>query len=156
MVYDLMRNDETLYRLLNFGREGVNYEIVDGNEQDLQILMRLSMASILTSGAAVWINLRWPFLRTGYMTRLGTYMPYTINTRNHIPMQGLYLTRQPVETELAALNDVKTRHQGPLAFGKAGDPVAAVEKFREELMSAGYDIVLAEVQRQIDEWKASR
>src|SRR5690606_2622700 len=30
MVYDLLRNDEEIYRLMNYGIEGVHYEIKDG------------------------------------------------------------------------------------------------------------------------------
>ena len=75
--------------------ERVNYEIVDGKRTSLLDLMRLSMASGPNFWAAVWMALRWPFLRTGY-DKIGTYMPYTINTRNHIPMQGLVFDKTPV------------------------------------------------------------
>lgn len=39
-------------------------------------------------------------------------------------------------------------------MGKAGDPAAAVEEFRSKLKQAGYDKVLAELQKQLDAYKA--
>jgi putative aldouronate transport system substrate-binding protein len=47
-----------------------------------------------------------------------------------------------------------TAEMGPaIGAGKAGDPVQAVEQFRQKLKTAGYDKVLAELQRQMDEYK---
>ncbi|MGI5851412.1 MAG: ABC transporter substrate-binding protein [Caldicoprobacterales bacterium] len=156
MVYDLMRNDETLYRLLNFGREGVNYEIVDGKRTRPADFDETEHGfySNFWGGRMDKFEMALPSDRV--YDKIGDLYAIYDQYKKPYPYAGFVFDKTPVETELAALNDVKTRHQGPLAFGKAGDPVAAVEKFREELMSAGYDIVLAEVQRQIDEWKASR
>lgn len=43
---------------------------------------------------------------------------------------------------------------GPaITYGKAGDPAQAVEQFRSKLKTAGYDKVLAELQRQMDAYK---
>ena len=154
MVYDLMRNDETLYRLLNYGREGVNYEIVDGKRTRPEGFDDTEHGFFSNFWGGRMDKFEIPSDRD--YDGIGELYAEYDEVKKPYPYAGFVFDKTPVEAELSALNDVKTRHVGPIVFGKAGDPEAAVEKFRDELKKAGYDRVLEEIQRQIDEWAASR
>lgn len=156
MVYDLMRNDETLYRLLNFGREGVNYAIVDGKRTRPEGFDETEHGfySNFWGGRMDKFEMALPSDRV--YDKIGDLYAEYDKVKKPYPYAGFVFDKTPVETELSALNDVKSRHVPPIVFGKAGDPEAAVEKFREELKSAGFDTVLEEIKRQMEQWKASR
>lgn len=156
MVYDLMRNDEELYKLLNFGREGVNYEVVDGKRTRPEGFdeNEHGFFSNFWGGRMDEFELALPSDRV--YEDIGDLYDIYDEYKKPYPYAGFVFDKTPVETELTALNDVRARHQGPIMFGGAGDPEAAIEKFREDLKSAGYDTVLEEIQRQIDEWMASK
>lgn len=154
MVYDLMRNDETLYRLLNYGREGVNYVIVDGKRDRPEGFDDTEHGFYSNFWGGRMDKFEIPSVRD--YDGIGELYAEYDKVKKPYPYAGFVFDKTPVEAELSALNDVKTRHVGPIVFGKAGDPEAAVEAFREDLKKAGYDKVLEEIQRQIDEWAASR
>ena len=154
MVYDLMRNDETLYRLLNYGREGVNYIIKDGKRVRPEGFDETEHSFFSNFWGGRMDKHEIPTDRT--YDKIGELYTEYDKVKKPYPYAGFVFDRTPVESELSALNDVKMRHIPPLAFGKAGDPEAAVQKFQKELKTAGYDKVLDEIQRQINEWKESK
>lgn len=154
MVYDLMRNDETLYRLLNYGREGVNYAIVDGKRTRPEGFDETEHSFYSNFWGGRMDKYEIPSDRT--YDKIGDLYAEYDKVKKPYPYAGFVFDKTPVEAELSALNDVKARHIPPIVFGKAGDPEAAVKKFQDELRKAGIDKVLAEIQKQLNEWKESR
>lgn len=68
---------------------------------------------------------------------------------------GYCFNSEPVKTQYAAVNDVVTQYQAVLGLGVV-DPASELENFRSALKAAGIDDVIAENQRQYDEWKATQ
>nr|WP_181376673.1 ABC transporter substrate-binding protein [Paenibacillus agaridevorans] len=71
------------------------------------------------------------------------------------PLLGFNFDPSKVTTELAAVSNVKEEYWSALMTGTVNPDVQltkAIEKFK----AAGLDTVLAEIQRQVDEWKATR
>ena len=60
-----------------------------------------------------------------------------------------------MKTQYAAVSDVITQYQAVLGLGVV-DPATELENFRSSLKAAGIDEVIAENQRQYDEWKAAQ
>ncbi|MCL6604892.1 MAG: DUF3502 domain-containing protein [Paenibacillus sp.] len=61
--------------------------------------------------------------------------------------------KSAVEAEMTAISQV-TGELGPaITLGKVADSVKAVEEFRKKLKQAGYDKVIAELQKQMDAFK---
>ena len=67
---------------------------------------------------------------------------------------GFNFDSEPVKTELAAINNVIEEFAVPLETGSI-DPKENLPKYVEKLRLAGADTVLAEIQKQYDEWKKS-
>lgn len=68
---------------------------------------------------------------------------------------GFSLNTEPVATELAACTAAVSEYIGTLTSG-AVDPEAVLPEFRAKLKAADVDKVIAEVQRQVDEWKKTK
>lgn len=72
---------------------------------------------------------------------------------------GFVFDTSPVVNEIAACTSVVMEYQKELAEGKLNsqkDVEDAVQEFVEKLQANGSEKIVAEVQRQIDEWKAAR
>jgi putative aldouronate transport system substrate-binding protein len=69
------------------------------------------------------------------------------------PYGRFVFNKQAVENEIAAIGDVITKNVPAISVGKAGDPEKAVTEFRNQLKKAGYDKYLAEVQKQMNDYK---
>lgn len=66
---------------------------------------------------------------------------------------GFVWNMEPVKNEIAAVNNVKEKYFTALECGSV-DPETTVPQFIEELKAAGIDTIVAEKQRQLDEWAA--
>lgn len=152
MAYDLIRNDEKVYRLLNYGIEGVQYEIKDGK--------RVRPASYDPKQHEFYSDywggrmdkLEIPSDTTWDQVEETLYAEYDKIKKTYAYGQFVF-DKTPIEAEFAAISQV-TGEMGPaITYGKAGDPVKAVEAFRAKLKAAGYDKVMAELQKQLDAYK---
>lgn len=152
MAYDLIRNDKEIYQLLNYGIEGVQYEIKDGKRVRPAGYdqTRDEFSSNFWGGRVdkfeIPSDTTWDQLEEVMYAEYDTYKkPY--------PYGQFVFDKTPVEAELTAVTQV-TGEMGPaITYGKAGDPLQAVADFRSKLQVAGYDKVLAELQRQMDAFK---
>ncbi|MBW5447742.1 DUF3502 domain-containing protein [Cohnella sp. CFH 77786] len=151
MVYDLIRNDQEIYRLFNYGIEGVQYVVKDGKRYrpegyDVQ---RDDFYSDFWGGRVdkneipdgTW----WDGWKDLYASYDQIKKPY--------PYGRFVFNKDPVNNELTAISQVVSQSLPAIVFGKAGDPEKAVNDFRSQLKSAGYDKVVAEIQKQLDEYK---
>ncbi len=152
MAYDLIRNNEEIYHLINYGIEGVQYEIKDGKRATPAGYdeAKHSFYSDFWGGRVdkfeIPSDMSWDKLgETLYAEYDQIKKPYAYGK--------FVFDKTPVEAELTAITQV-TGELGPaITLGKVDDPVKAVEQFREKLKQAGYEKVLAELQKQLDALK---
>ena len=154
MVYDRLRNDKEIYMLLNYGIEGVDY--------------------IMNPDGTLGRPEGWDGTRDGLATnfwagRMDKFEPINENwwtgTRGLIaelsgvareyPLEKFAFDNTRVAAEVAAIGDVCASHLGLISYGKAGDPDKAVAAFRAALKAAGYEKMQAEIQSQLDAFKAA-
>ena len=151
MVYELIRQDKEVYQLLNFGIEGVQYEIKDGKR------VRPAGFDDAKDGFAsnFWGGRVDKFELPSDTDWSGINQIYEANDKikKDYPYGRFVFDRTPIETEITAITEVMSKLGPAISFGKAGDPVKAVEEFRAKLKVAGYDKVLAEVQKQMNAFK---
>lgn len=153
MAYELIRNNEEIYHLLNYGLEGVQYEIKDGKRVRPAGYdeARDGFYSDFWGGRVDKFEI--PSETTWDQIEETLYAEYDQIKKPYVYGQFVF-DKTPVDAELTAISQV-TGELGPaIVFGKAGDPAAAVEEFRNKLKQAGYDKVLAELQKQMDAYKA--
>ena len=68
---------------------------------------------------------------------------------------GFNWNSEDVMTEITACSNVKAKYENALFCG-ALDPATTIPKFVEELKDAGVDDIIAEKQRQLDEWRSEQ
>lgn len=154
MVYDLVRNDEKMYRLFNWGREGVQYVITaDGKRDKPEGYSNQTdeFYSNFWGGRMDKFELEYPNadMYDDWEKIYEEYDSYKVPYR-----YGQFVfDSNPVANELAAMSDVTSRLLPAISAGKAGDPADAVERMRAQLKSAGYDRFYAEVEAQMAKYK---
>jgi putative aldouronate transport system substrate-binding protein len=147
MIYELLRQNEQIYRLLNFGREGVQYNIKDGK------LVRPAGYDDARDGfySDYWGGRVDKFeLRTDteWLPIWDVWKGYD-KIKKPFPYGRFVFDKTPIENELAAVTEVCNQLGPAISYGKAGDPVKAVDDLRAKLKLAGYDKLRAEIQRQL-------
>ena len=74
----------------------------------------------------------------------------------NLPFDGFPFDPTPVQTQIANTDQVITTQLAAICYGMVDDVTAAVEKFRSDLKAAGADQITEEIQKQLDEYMASR
>ncbi|GAB3745349.1 DUF3502 domain-containing protein [Microlunatus parietis] len=153
-VYELIRNDEECYRLLNFGIEGSDYVMKDG---------KLAYPdgydpSTDGLGANFWggrmDEFEPPRLADhpekeaifGQLEGMSTDYPYST----------LLINKDMIDPGLAAMGSVLSRFIPQLQYGKAKDPAAMIDEMRKELATAGYEDVKQSIQQDMDKWASEK
>jgi len=156
MVYDLIRNDETMYRLFNWGIEGVQYIITEDGKRDLPegyTNEQHGFSSNFWGGRMDKFELKYP--NATMIENWEEWYAHFDSMATDYRYGRFVFDKSPVESEIAACSEVINSQLPAICVGKAGDPDAAVAKFRSSLELAGIDTILTEAQRQMDEFKAS-
>lgn len=151
MAYDLIRNDEKMYKLFNYGLEGVQYEVKDGK--------RVEPAGYNADRDGFYTDF-WGGRNDKFEIPSATIYPKYQDLYKKLeavakpyPYGRFTFDKSPIENEIAAIGDVVNKNLPAISWGKAGDPEKAVNDFREQLKQAGFDKYMAEIQKQLDAYK---
>lgn len=154
MVYDLLRNDQELHRLFNYGIEGKQYVITADGKMARPEGFNSDTDSIQTD---FWWGRNDDLLlkdadrnNDAYQALTEEYNSFAID----YPYGQFIFNSEAVSPYIANLSAVYAQYLPLIAFGKGGDAEAIVAEFRQAMKDAGYEEVLAEVQRQMTEYKA--
>lgn len=154
-VYDMLRNDEESYRLINFGIEGTDYVITEDGKLDNPEGYDPATDAL---GANFWAG------------RMDEYeLPRVTDAENKqeifdqldaeakdYPYSTLLINKDAIDPTLAAMGAVFSEYLPQLQYGKFGDPEAAIEEMRRKLLDAGYEDALASIQADMDAWAESQ
>ncbi len=153
MLYDLLRNDEELYRLHNYGIEGVDYIVNENGTLGRPEGYDPTTDSLDTNfwgGRMDEFELEQDFWYDGRLD----FFAQLDAVADSYKLSKFAFEQSAVAAEMAALTEVCNQYLTSIAYGKTADPVTAVEEFRAAMKAAGYDKVLAEIQSQLDALKA--
>ncbi len=153
MVYDLLRNDEEIYRLFNFGIEGIQYVVTEDGKMARPDGYNSDEDAIQTN---YWWG-RNDDLQlvdsqrndVGYKKLTAEYNKFAVD----YPYGQLVFDVDAISPYLANMSNVHSTYMPLIAFGKSEDPVAMVDEYRAAMKAAGYDEVMAEIQKQMDAYK---
>ena len=153
MVYDLLRNDEEIYRLFNYGIEGEQYIVTDNGRLDRPEGYTDEEYGICTN---FWGGrndaLELPSLNEYTEGKEALYAEYN-EYAGEYPYSVIVFDTSNIKAEMSNLASVYAEYMPRIAFGQTDDPEAYVAEFREQLKLAGYDTVAEELQRQLDALK---
>ena len=149
MVYDLMRNDPEIYRLMQYGIEGDMYTLdengylvrPDGFEQGVD-----GVDLNYWWGRNDQLELRtadkdWEAIDALYSTYDGVKINY--------PYGKVVFELSNIQMYLDNLSNVYNTYMPRIVFGMMDDPAAYVAEFRQQLQNAGIEICMTEIQNQI-------
>ncbi|MBN2984716.1 ABC transporter substrate-binding protein [Cohnella algarum] len=150
MLIELMNTDKELYNLLSFGIENKHYKKTGADR----------IEPIADSG--YFPNKSWSF-GNQFNAYLLPEQPddvwqQTIDLNNRAErskLLGFNFDIEPVKAEIAQTQSVLDEYTPGLLTGSV-DPEKYLPQFLDRLKAAGADAIIAEKQKQIDAWKASR
>ncbi len=150
MVYDLLRNDPEIYRLMQYGIEGDMYTLDEEG-----YIVRPEGWDDGTMG----VSLNWWWGRRDELELRSSdrdweaidalYADYEAVKINY-PYGRVVFELGAIQMYLDNLSNVYNTYMPRIVFGLMDDPAAFVAEFREQLQAAGIEMVMEEVQRQID------
>ena len=152
MVYDLLRNDKELYRLMMYGIEGEQYTLDENG-----YLVRPDGFEDSVDG----VSLNWWWGRNDDLGLRASdrdwneidalYATYAENAITY-PYGQVVFDLSDVQPYIDNLSNVYNTYMPQIVFGmEQSEPEAFVEEFRNALKAAGYETVMAEIQRQLDD-----
>ncbi|MEG1297228.1 MAG: ABC transporter substrate-binding protein, partial [Niameybacter sp.] len=143
-VIELVNTDEKMRNLLAFGVEGVNYEktgettikkLTDGYEVPAYSQGTFfNMYTVDPAPASMWKDLQ-----------------AETETAFSSPALGFTFNTQPVQNEVAACSNIESKYRPSLITGSA-NPEEVVPQMMTELNNAGYQDIITEVQKQLNEY----
>jgi hypothetical protein len=152
MVYDLLRNDQECYRLLNYGIEGTDYVITEdgklaypeGYDQSTDAL-----GSNYWAGRNDDLELINSFTWDGAKDMIADLNKVAYDYE----YENLIIDKNAIEAEQAAIASILSEYIPLLAFGKLDNPKEKIDEMRQKVKDAGYDNVKASIQADIDAFK---
>ncbi len=150
MVYDLLRNDPEIYRLLTLGIEGEQYVInADGL---FERPAAYTDDSVDGSGFNWWwgrnddLELRNAQIDWAAYDKLLVDYECAIN----YPYGQVVFDTADISIELDNISNIYNTYMPQIVFGKSGNPEAYVAEFRAQLEAAGIETVMEALQKQLD------
>jgi putative aldouronate transport system substrate-binding protein len=155
MFMNLLFKDKYLLNLLDWGIEGKHYVKVSDNVIDYP-------QGVTAADVGYNLNLPWMFgnqfnsyiWKSDDPTIWDQYKEFNSSAEPSLAL-GFLFNPENVKNELAATNNVVSQYQGALYSGSV-DPEKVIPEFVSKLKSAGMDKIIAEKQRQLDEWAKSK
>ena len=151
MVYDLLRNDPEIYRLMQYGIEGDQYTLDENG-----YIVRPEGFTDSVDG----VSLNWWWGRRDELELRSAnrdweaidalYAEYDACKINY-PYGRVVFELSNIQFYLDNLSNVYNTYMPRIVFGMNDDPEAEVAEFRQQLQNAGIEEVMQEVQRQINE-----
>ncbi|WP_341977441.1 ABC transporter substrate-binding protein [Microbacterium sp. LWO13-1.2] len=154
-VYDLLRNDEEAYNLINFGIEGTDYVVTDDGKLGYPEGYDSSTDGL---GANFWAGRMDEFElpRTSEAPNKDEIYDALDADAKDYPYSTLVVDKTPIESTLAAMSGVLSEYIPQLQYGKFDDPAAAIAEMRQKLKDVGYEDARADVEAQIKAWDEAR
>lgn len=157
---NMLYGRKDVINLLYWGIEGVHYNRVEGTENMVEFPEGIDRSN--TTYAAI-LNVWGDKLKDYVMepnddSYVATMQEFNNNISDACTSDalGYCFNSEPVKTQYAAVNDVVTQYaKSTLGYGVV-EPASQLEEFRSALKAAGIDDIIAENQRQYDEWKSAQ
>lgn len=147
---NLLNTDEKLRNLVDSGIEGEHYKKLSEN-----VMENLPESKNYDMPTFTFGNVMLTYLNPEDPENKWEEFKKFNESGTNAPLLGFNFDPTKVSTELAAVNNVKEEFWAPLMTGTV-DPEVYLPKAIEKLKAAGLDKIMAEVQSQVDAWKASK
>ena len=147
---ELLNTDKYLNNLINFGIEGVHYDKVGENRIKFKEDSGYKTNSMQWVFGNTFINYLFEDEDDDKYERLGKFNSEAKSS----PYVGFIPNLEAVKIQVSSCNNVVNEYGEVLKFG-AADIDEVLPAFQQKLKQAGIDEIVADVQKQYDEWKAN-
>ena len=159
MVLNEFYTNKAIYDLAAYGIEGIHW-IAEGDKY-YRTTMRTGDYGINANCNWGWNNMN--LSRTEYVehpTVLDSKYDeilsrWNVNVKPPHPLDGFTFDKSGVTTELSIIDSLLPEYYTPLVSGMAGDATAALAALKMQLVSAGINRVIDEVNRQVSAYLGS-
>lgn len=154
-LLNLMFTDPEVSNLFVNGIEGKHWEYTD----DTKTFITTPEGVDPTASGYETLDWAWPNMRItpvweGGDADLWEQMNDFTTNATASPALGFRFDTSSVMNEITACGNVTSKYDTPLRWGEL-NPDEALPKFIEEMKAAGVDTIIAEKQKQLDEWLAA-
>ncbi|MBB6694024.1 ABC transporter substrate-binding protein [Cohnella xylanilytica] len=153
MLINLLHTDKTLNNLVNYGIEGKHYVKVEGSDNVIRYPDGVDAATSTYSPGTNW-QLGNQFLNYLFDTenpkKWELFKAFNDSAKPSIAL-GFSFNSDSVKSEVAACVNVYKEYFGTLNAGIV-DPEKYIPQFLDKLKASGVEKVIAEKQKQFDEW----
>lgn len=154
-VYDVLRNDEEAYKLLNFGIEGTDYVMTDDGKLGYPDGYDSSTDALGSNFWAGRMDEFEPDRVTDAPNKQEIYDELDAGAKDY-PYSTLIVNKDLIDPTLAAMGGVLSEYIPQLQYGKFDDPAAAIDEMRQKLEEAGYEDARESIQTDLDAWAESQ
>ena len=150
MAIEKFMTEEKYYRLIQYGIEGRQYEIVDG----LVVQPENFDPDVDAGGFAAWalrndrFNIPYASEDPRRYELIDKWNQVAINN----PYMGFSFDDSNVATELSSIANVNSQIGIQIMLGKTQDPKEAVEQYRNQLLQAGIERLIEEIKSQLEDF----
>lgn len=163
MFLELLNTDKTLANMVRFGLEGQHYLYNDEGRLDITISPRNGgVTNYMEYGYYYWYG--WQFgniLAGDTPSFVSTKFPQLLKELNDNAIQdtnlGFVVDTAPIANEIAACANVIAEYDSDtyLRSGMVEDVDKAIDEFLAKLEANGAQKIIDEIQRQLNDWRAS-
>lgn len=164
---NLVNTDEYLRNLLNYGIEGVHWDKVEVSEEEKQATegrdytydfkIKLNEEKRKDYSVPYWVQgglFNTYVLDNEPLDKWATFKEFN-DASAEAPSFGFDFDLAPVSTQVAGFRNILDEFGKSLYTGSV-DPDEYLPQVQKKLEATGINEVIAEMQRQIDEWKATK
>ncbi|MEC0229808.1 ABC transporter substrate-binding protein [Paenibacillus alba] len=153
MFLNMLYSDKTLLNLFDFGIEGTHY--VKKDETTIDFPAGVDAASVgYKNEPWMWGNQMLTYLFPNEDPKKWEKFKTFNETADKSPALGFAWNSESLTQEVAASNSVLKQYQQAIMSGSV-DPDVYIPKMIAALKSAGIDKIIAEKQKQLNEWSAT-
>jgi putative aldouronate transport system substrate-binding protein len=155
MFLNMLYADAELVNLIDYGIEGKHYEVKEGKIIGFPSGVDSTNATYNPNHGWMWGNQFLSYVWEGDDAAVWELQDKFNKAAIKSKAMGFSFTVDPVKTEAAAVQNVKDQYKIGLENGTL-DPDKYLPEFISKLKSAGMDKIIAEKQKQLDEWAAKQ
>lgn len=148
---ELLNTDKYLNNLINFGIEGKHYTKLEGDYIEVQPNSSYTLSGQTWMTGNVFLNYLLKGEDSDKMEQLETFN----RDAKKLYFYGFKFNPEPVQQQIAACETVGKEYRPQVTLGGV-DPLPVLEEYKAKLKTAGIDTVIAEVQKQLDEFLANK
>ncbi len=156
---ELLNSNDEVFNLISLGEEGVDYNYnADGNYEVVQgkYMFNYNEWQLGQSYDENFSRSTFGKNEQGDLMKECWQQVYDAEkTLESSPLSGFVFDPDPVKTEISAVSAIVTEMLPALASGSV-DPAEKLPEFLERIKSAGADKIIAEKQKQLDAFNASK